>query len=1108
MMNISRSLFITILLTLPAPWADAACSDWIAKIISAQGQVLVQRADNTTEEARPTLVICPGDSLKTGKYGRATLQLRNDSLLNLDQHTSLVFSKAQPANKKETSWWINLFSGNAFFRSRRPQRLRVTTPFVNAVHEGTEFLVEVSQDHTTILVLDGRVKASNAHGQLKVAARQAAEAGKNQPPRLIKLVIKPEDAVQWALYYPPLIDVSYFLKTETDPQLKKAAQAYQAGRAAEALMLLDAIPAARQTSDYHLLRAGLLLSIGQVDAAQQAIQALLVQKPGSGAGLALQAVIAVAKNQKQQALNLARQAVGRQPDSPLPHIALAYAYQAAFQVEKARQSVQAAVDLAPQNALALALLAELSLAMGDTDKALLAAKRAVQINPHLARGQIVLGFAQLARFEIAKAAEHFETAVTAESANPLAHLGLGLTQIRRGHLKDGTRLMETAVSLDPNNALLRSYLGKAYYELKQGSFASTEFRLAKQMDPNDPTPWFYDAIYKQTVNRPVEALHDMQKAIELNGNRAVYRSKLLLDSDLAARSASLGRIYNDLGFQKLGLLEGWKSVNTDPGNYSAHRLLADNYASLPRHNIARVSELLQSQLLQPLNLTPIQPQLGQSNLLLLDGLGPTDLSFTEFNPLFMRNRAALQAAGIVAGNDTLGDEVVISGLWNRFSYSLGQFHYETEGYRPNNDANQNIYTGFIQTEITPKLSIQTEIRYDEITSGDITQNFSQKRFIKDQRNTFKSFSPRLGGNYAVNSNQNIIFSLIYKNSDFKRKNKNLFFNFRNFDINKKTFQAEAEYLLNLKPMHLVIGGSYVNEQEKTTKPAKKTHSNTEHINGFIYSHLDLGNHLTATLGISLDSFDDDNLDKTLRANPKVGLLWQPTSSTTIRAAWFKTLKRPLTSNQTIEPTQVAGFNQFFDDTNGARSTRYGVAVDQSLSSNLFGGLSMSWRDLGIPFENKNILLDQEERFHRAYLYWTPTNTFSVSTEYSFEQIRLDLPKISALPAKVTTHKVPLGIRYFHPTGVFAKLNGTYINQRAVFDFFKEDSGHDQFWLVDAAIGYRFPKRMGIFTIGAKNLFDKQFGFEGYNFSTASKIGFKNTIQPERILYARLLISFN
>ena len=106
-------------------------------------------------------------------------------------------------------------------------------------------------------------------------------------------------------------------------------------------------------------------------------------------------------------------------------------------------------------------------------------------------------------------------------------------------MQEGGREIEIAASLDPNNSIARSYLGKAYYEEKRGPLDEREYAIAKELDPKDPTPWFYDAIAKQTTNRPVEALHDMQKAIELNDNRAVYRSRLLLDSDLAARSAAL-----------------------------------------------------------------------------------------------------------------------------------------------------------------------------------------------------------------------------------------------------------------------------------------------------------------------------------------------------------------------------------------------------------------------------------------------------------------------------------------------------------------------------------------------------------------------------------------
>ena len=89
----------------------------------------------------------------------------------------------------------------------------------------------------------------------------------------------------------------------------------------------------------------------------------------------------------------------------------------------------------------------------------------------------------------------------------------------------------------------------------------------------------------------MEALHDLQQSIVLNDNRAVYRSRLLLDNDLAARSAALVRIYTDLGFQQLARVEGWKSLQSDPTDYSAHRFLADTYSTLPHHEVNKVSEL-------------------------------------------------------------------------------------------------------------------------------------------------------------------------------------------------------------------------------------------------------------------------------------------------------------------------------------------------------------------------------------------------------------------------------------------------------------------------------------------------------------------------------------
>ena len=108
------------------------------------------------------------------------------------------------------------------------------------------------------------------------------------------------------------------------------------------------------------------------------------------------------------------------------------------------------------------------------------------------------------------------------------------------------------MALDPSNALLRTYLGKAYFEELRDELAEQQFSIAKELDPLDPTPYLYDAIIKQTQNRPVEALEQSRPSIALNENRAIYRSGLQLDEDRAARGTALARMYEISAFATSG----------------------------------------------------------------------------------------------------------------------------------------------------------------------------------------------------------------------------------------------------------------------------------------------------------------------------------------------------------------------------------------------------------------------------------------------------------------------------------------------------------------------------------------------------------------------------
>jgi hypothetical protein len=138
---------------------------------------------------------------------------------------------------------------------------------------------------------------------------------------------------------------------------------------------------------------------------------------------------------------------------------------------------------------------------------------------------------------------------------------------------------------------------------------------------------------------------------------------------------------------------------------------------------------------------------------------------------------------------------------------------------------------------------------------------------------------------------------------------------------------------------------------------------------------------------------------------------------------------------------------------------------------------------------------------RAYLYWTPHNWLALSGEYLYEKFERE--KLASGAEDVKTHYIPLGINFFHPSGFGASLKGSYVNQNGSFERLSQagvfESGEDDFWLVDAAINYRLPKRYGFITVGATNLFDNDFNY----FETDPA---NPRIQPDRLVFARVTLS--
>jgi hypothetical protein len=284
----------------------------------------------------------------------------------------------------------------------------------------------------------------------------------------------------------------------------------------------------------------------------------------------------------------------------------------------------------------------------------------------------------------------------------------------------------------------------------------------------------------------------------------------------------------------------------------------------------------------------------------------------------------------------------------------------------------------------------------------------------------------------------------------------------------------------------------------------------------VYGNLNLPDPVTWTAGVSYARFEHNvlNVDK---VNPKFGVQWNVTDDLVLRGAVFRIVKPALVNNQTLEPTEIAGFSQLFDDANGTASWRYGVGLDHRLMNNLFVGGEATWRELTVPILNFDAqakrLENIDEQTHRAYVHWLPIPQVALSAEFVYDRFSAETGKFITgpsftVPEKIVTYSVPFGVRYFHPSGFFAGVGATYVNQQVNrSDVTGQPEGSGDFFVVDAAIGYRLPKRFGIVSLSVANLFDNKFKYQDDSFrefQTGPSVG---PYIPDRQILARVTLNW-
>lgn len=683
-------------------------------IIGVRGEVVVLRKG--AAEWDPAVVVpwrtnalSPGDQLRTGKGGWAELLLPDKTTTTVGEQSNARVLEPRKARSR-----LFLLRGLFYFFHRaKPGDLEIETSTLSAAVRGTEFNVAVTDDGTsTLSLLEGGVEVyatANPDDRLTLTSKETGIARPGQPLEKTA-VIDAIHVIQWCLYYPAVLDPDELsLTADVQSALGDSLAAYRSGNLVQAFAQY---PVGRQpqSNGEKIYYAALLLSVGNIPEAENWLAEVepnrAVADPSPMLAAALRTLIAAVRLQPRPAVVVPE----RHPMLATEWLAESYYLQSEFKLTEALRAAQRAAEKSPGFGFAWARVAELEFSFGRIKATRDALARSLRLAPDHAEALAVKGFVLSADNRRTDAVASFNEAMAKDPALGNAWLGRGLCRIRHGDMDGGLQDLQVAATLEPQRALLRSLLGKAFSDAGDKVRAYKELTLAKGLDPNDPTAWLYAALVKRQDNLVNEAVRELEKSVDLNDNRRVYRSRFLLDQDRAVRGANLAALYADAGLEEVSLREASWAVNTDYANASAHRFLADSYNAMRD--------------LRQINLRYETPWLSEylvANLLASVGAGSLSPSVTqqEYSKLFERDGFGFVSDTTYYSRGDWLQNAVQHGTFGNSSYAAEATYFSQTGERPNDDLEQLTVTLRMKQQLTPQDSVYLQGIYYDAQGGDL-----------------------------------------------------------------------------------------------------------------------------------------------------------------------------------------------------------------------------------------------------------------------------------------------------------------------------------------------------------------------------------------------------
>jgi hypothetical protein len=150
-------------------------------------------------------------------------------------------------------------------------------------------------------------------------------------------------------------------------------------------------------------------------------------------------------------------------------------------------------------------------------------------------------------------------------------------------------------------------------------------------------------------------------------------------------------------------------------------------------------------------------------------------------------------------------------------------------------------------------------------------------------------------------------------------------------------------------------------------------------------------------------------------SPKLGIEWRPTQKLRVRTAAFRSLRRPVI--ETIEPTQIAGFDQLSGEFAGTKVDVVTFGADYRLTTNLTLGMEAVHRNATPTFvvvdetdDVDQVLGRQVDHEYRVFTYWTPTNRLAFSATVERSEFFQPQKEAFGQPTKIDTWLTPVQLR--------------------------------------------------------------------------------------------------